>query len=139
MSDRARRARVRCTILPVAALLLAACGSGAASQSEPAAEGPERVAARNVAFAPRDIEVSAGDTVTWTNEDSIAHTVTSGRAGEQEVVGVSKGTAARPDGVFDGPLDRKDATFSFTFERPGTYSYYCAIHPPMTGTVVVAR
>ncbi|MBW3591173.1 MAG: cupredoxin domain-containing protein [Actinobacteria bacterium] len=72
-------------------------------------------------------EVSAGDTVIWVNEEeSTPHTVTAGSEDD-------------PSGKFDsGNLDSGD-TFEFTFEEPGTYEYYCDIHPgSMSGTVTVS-
>ena len=73
----------------------------------------------NFAFAPQRIVVKAGTTVTWTNADDAPHTVASS----------SK--------VFkSGALDTEDK-FSFTFATPGTYEYFCSLHPHMTGTVVV--
>jgi plastocyanin len=82
------------------------------------------------AFSPNPINVHAGDIVTWTNRDSIPHTVTSGING-------------RPDGRFDSspnfnPLIVPAAIFSHTFAEAGGYPYYCALHPNMIGTVIVA-
>ena len=80
------------------------------------------------AYEPLDLTVVAGTTVRWTNEDAIAHTVTSG---------VSDGSSGTPDGRFDSPfLDQGDA-FTFTFDEPGTYPYFCKPHPWMRGTVTV--
>jgi len=73
----------------------------------------------NFTFAPQQVTVKAGDTVTWTNRDDIPHTVT------------SKTMAFRSKA-----LDTNDK-FSFTFSTPGTYAYFCSLHPHMTGTVVV--
>jgi plastocyanin len=79
------------------------------------------VAIKNFAFAPAALTVPAGTKVTWTNEDSDAHTVTSQGSG--------------------GPLNSQamntGATFSYTFTKAGTYEYLCAIHPFMTATVTV--
>jgi plastocyanin len=82
------------------------------------------------AFSPNPANVHIGDIVTWTNRDSIPHTVTSGING-------------RPDGRFDSspnfnPLILPLATFSHTFSESGGYPYYCALHPNMIGTVIVA-
>ncbi|HSM02296.1 MAG TPA: plastocyanin/azurin family copper-binding protein [Acidimicrobiia bacterium] len=80
------------------------------------------------AFSPREIIIPAGTTVRWVNEDSTAHTVTSGE---------SDGTSGTPDGLFDsGFLDPGD-TFTFTFTEPGTYPYFCLPHPWMIGTITV--
>ena len=71
------------------------------------------------AFNEATIEVAAGTTVMWTNNDTTPHTVTSA------------------DGTFDsGRLDG-GATFSFTFTEPGEYAYACEFHPGMQGTIVV--
>ena len=82
------------------------------------------------AFSPNPVNVNVGDTVTWTNDDSQPHTVTSG----------SNGT---PDSKFDSspnfkPLLVPKQTFSHTFTQAGDYSYYCGLHPNMVGTVKVA-
>ncbi|MGA2568232.1 MAG: cupredoxin family copper-binding protein [Pseudolabrys sp.] len=73
----------------------------------------------NFTFNPQQITVKAGDTVTWTNHDDIPHTVT------------SKTMAFRSKA-----LDSDDK-FSFTFTAPGSYAYFCSLHPMMTGTIVV--
>ncbi len=70
-------------------------------------------------FSPGTVTVKAGETVTWTNLDEEPHTVVS-------VEGIFRSSA----------LDTKDS-FSFKFERPGTYRYLCTLHPKMLGTVVV--
>jgi plastocyanin len=72
-----------------------------------------------LAYAPDDVSVAAGSTVTWTNNDSVAHTSTS------DASGWNSGTVA------------SGGHFSFTFQTAGTYSYHCSIHPGMIGTVVV--
>ena len=70
-------------------------------------------------FLPQRITVKAGTTVTWSNEDDVPHTVASSSK-------VFKSKA----------LDTADK-FSFTFTTPGTYEYFCSLHPHMTGAVVV--
>jgi plastocyanin len=82
------------------------------------------VEAVDLAFAPPSVTVPAGATVTWTNQDVVRHTVTSG-------------TPAAADGVFDEPLDADGGTVSVTFDEPGTYRYFCDLHHNMTGEVVV--
>lgn len=73
----------------------------------------------NFDFSPMTVTVAAGTTVTWTNADDIPHTV---RA---------------VDGAFHSkPMDSADS-YSFTFTRPGVYSYFCSIHPKMVGKVIV--
>src|SRR5215510_3122179 len=72
----------------------------------------------NFTFGPQELKVKAGTTVTWTNEDDIPHTVVS------------------PNNFRSKVLDT-DATYAFTFTTPGTYKYFCSLHPHMTGTIVV--
>jgi plastocyanin len=72
-------------------------------------------------YQPRRIEVQAGTTVTWVNEDEIFHTVT---------------TEKRERG-FDAPLDGKGKKFTFTFSQPGIYTYYCDRHEHMRGEIEV--
>lgn len=131
----------------------AACGGasqpGASAQAPPSAPSPQAsqsagsqqtsdtgVTIRNFAFAPKKLSVSVGDTVTWTNDDDILHTVTSGIGQKQGVPGVTKNKDAKPDGVFDQEIEFEE-TFDFTFDKAGTFKYFCAIHPGMVGTVHV--
>jgi amicyanin len=87
----------------------------AASAQAPSVE----VKIDNFTFEPQKITVKAGDTVTWTNADDIPHTVTSDTK------------------VFKSKALDTDDKFSFTFATPGTYPYFCSLHPHMTGSVVV--
>ena len=80
------------------------------------------------AFSPGELRVRVGTTVTWTNGDIIAHTVTSG---------VSDGAVATADARFDSGLFEGGATFSYTFDEPGEYPYFCTPHPWMKGMVIV--
>ena len=74
----------------------------------------------NFTFGPQTLTVKAGTTVTWTNKDDIPHGIASANNG------FAKSRA----------LDTDDS-YSFTFTTPGTYQYFCYIHPHMTGTIVV--
>ena len=81
----------------------------------------QSVSISNFTFAPKDIVVPVGTTVTWVNGDDVPHVV---RA---------------VDGAFHSkPLDSDDR-FSFTFTTPGVFSYFCSLHPKMTGKVIVKR
>lgn len=104
----------------VAAILAATVFAAAATLPAASARAPEtEVKIDNFAFAPQRIVVQAGTTVTWINADDAPHTVASSTK------------------VFkSGALDTEDK-FSFTFATPGTYEYFCSLHPHMTGTVVV--
>ena len=73
----------------------------------------------NFTFNPKQVTVKAGDTIAWVNHDDIPHTVTS-----------------QTQAFRSKALDTDDK-FSFTFATPGTYPYFCALHPQMTGTIVV--
>lgn len=86
-----------------------------------------------MAFTPEEVEVDAGSTVTWTNGDPGAHTVTSG-AVEQGTSGVTP----TPDGRFDSGDIAGGDTFEQTFDEAGTYEYFCALHPAtMRGVINV--
>jgi plastocyanin len=93
--------------------LLAVCG--------PSTAGPDAttIEVKDYAFAPTPLTVKVGSTVTWTNKDDEPHNATS------------------DNGLFkSGGMDTNDS-FSFKFDKPGTYHYTCTIHPRMVGTVIV--
>jgi plastocyanin len=88
--------------------------------SEPAANAKTpQITIDNFNFKPGTLTVPVGATVTWTNHDDIPHTVVS--------------TKKR----FASPALDTDERFSYHFTAPGSYPYYCSVHPTMTGTVVV--
>ncbi len=74
----------------------------------------------NFSFGPATITIPAGSTVTWTNNDDVPHVVSSD-----------------DNKMFKSKALDTDDRFSFTFTKPGTYNYYCAIHPKMTAKIVV--
>jgi amicyanin len=96
-----------------AALLALALHTGAARAED------TQVKIDNFTFNPPRVTVRAGTTVTWVNGDDIPHTVTATKTQFKSKV-----------------LDTEEK-FSFTFTTPGTYEYFCALHPHMTGTIVV--
>ncbi len=107
-------------------LLLGACllGLAAALPAPDSDEAPEltaEITIDNFTFSPAELEVPAGTRVTWTNRDDIPHTIMDG---------------ADPRRMRSEPLDTDDR-FAFTFATPGTYRYFCSLHPHMQGTVVV--
>lgn len=127
------------TVGLAASVFLTAC-SGSGAPAEPARDpGTEalNIAIEAFDFNPMAATVPVGATVTWTNQDDILHTVTSGTGQEQGVPGVSENTDADPDGLFDRQLDGVGATFTFTFEETGAYPYYCSIHPGMKAEILV--
>lgn len=86
-------------------------------------------------YEPRRLTVSVGDTVVWKNEDTEPHTVTSGRgAGIASAQTNEKGVS---DGIFDSDLFGPEESWSYTFYTPGTFTYFCIIHPWMEGVVTV--
>ena len=76
-------------------------------------------------FIPSPVTIDIGETVTWENNDTAAHTATGGSATEG------------PSGVFDSSLIMAGSSFSHTFDSVGTYDYFCMVHPWMSGTVIV--
>ena len=100
------------------ATMLLALSSRVTANAEPSAPAAA-VKIDNFVFGPQTITVPVGTTVTWTNVDDIPH------------------TAVSTDGVFKSKVMDMDEKFSYTFTKAGTYSYYCSVHPKMTGKVVV--
>jgi plastocyanin len=86
------------------------------------------------AFSPNPINVKVGDTVTWTNKDTVEHTVTSGTGASD----TNKGKEF--DSGLAGPtaLTATGKTFSHKFAAAGTFPYFCQLHPAMMGKVIVA-
>lgn len=130
------------TLTAIAVLLAASSCGGSGDAATPRASDDAgsggQVTIEHVAFAPAQLEVDAGTEVTWTNLDAeVVHTATSGIPGDKGVPGLDNETAPKPDGVFDGEMDGADATFSFTFDEPGRYAYFCRVHQSMTGEIVV--
>ena len=101
------------------AILLLFAGSPSVTANDQTSAANAEVKIDNFVFGPETITVPVGATVTWTNKDDIPHTTVS------------------TDGVFKSKVMDTDEKFSHTFDKPGTYPYYCTIHPKMTGKVVV--
>ncbi len=76
-------------------------------------------------FIPSSLTINVGDTISWSNDDTAAHTVTSGQP------------AAGPDGNFDSSLLMAGKAFDVTFDNSGSYDYFCMVHPWMVGEVQV--
>ena len=106
----------------VAAMFGAVVGSGLAGGVlvARAASPATAVSIDNFTFTPQSLTVKAGTTVTWTNKDDIPH-----------------GIAATNNAFKRSPALDTDDSYSFTFTTPGTYQYFCYVHPHMTGTIVV--
>jgi len=90
----------------------------------------------NFKYNPNVITVTPGTTVQWLNVDAVDHDVTSGKSiTGRKSRGLKK--TKFPDGRFSSGLFGKNKIFSNTFDERGVYSYYCNIHPFMTGKVMV--
>jgi plastocyanin len=79
----------------------------------------------NACYIPFNVSISTGEEITWSNDDTAAHTVTSGSP------------ADGPDGNFDSGLFMAGGTFSTTLDESGEYPYFCMVHPWMTGNITV--
>lgn len=118
----------------ITALMLAtACTS---PEPEPEAGGGTERAVTSVeietfAFTPPDITVAVGTTITWTNRDDFAHTVTSGRA-RMERDDFAEGILGDI-----GEMNARGTSFSWIVDEPGTFLYFCRYHPNMQGSVTV--
>lgn len=114
----------RLATIAAALLLVAApaCGSGN-DETEPAASGAtggaDAVSIEDFTYKPAELKVESGTTVTFTNKDGFAHTVTA------------------KDKSYDSENLDEGQSFEHTYDEPGTYEYFCAIHNSMTGSVVV--
>jgi plastocyanin len=107
----------------VLTLVLAACSAKSTATPIPPSSGSTAdVAIANFSFSPDTLTVKVGTTVTWTNQDSVEHTVTS------------------DTGLFDSGALAQGKTFSYTFTAAGTYPYHCTPHhAKMAGSVVVTN
>ena len=114
---------IKAWVLGIAIALGALLASSSTSTfaAAPPANSPSEVAVKidNFSFSPATITVPIGTTVRWTNRDDIPHTVVS------------------DDKAFKSKALDTDENFTYTFTKPGTYGYFCSIHPKMTAKVVV--
>lgn len=97
-------------------------GYSPAAQQTPQSAAPaaaNTVQISNFNFSPATVTVKAGDTVTWTNNDSVEHSATA------------------DDSSFDTGLIGPGKSGTFTFAKAGTYTYHCQVHPTMKGTIIV--
>lgn len=101
------------------AMLLFTGSQGDRANTGQAATATVEIKIDNFSFGPTSLTVAAGTAVTWINHDDIPHTVVS------------------TDKVFKSKVLDTDEKFSYTFDKAGTYPYFCSIHPKMTGTIVV--
>ncbi|HEX8993046.1 MAG TPA: NBR1-Ig-like domain-containing protein [Anaerolineales bacterium] len=121
--DKAAESAIFPTIMSTFAfsnLPVSATNTPTATATPPATASTASVSIMNISFQPSSLQVKAGTTVTWTNNDNTAHTVTSDTAG-----------------VFDSGTLAVGTAFSFTFTQTGTFAYHCNIHSSMHGTITV--
>ena len=91
------------------------------SPSVPAKAANPEIVISEYMFAPETVTVAAGTKLTWVNHDDVPHTIVD---------------SATPKLFHSGALDTNDS-YSFTFSKPGTYKYFCTLHPQMVGTIIV--
>ena len=113
------RAVFVCTLFAIGVALTLAAQRSVEARAPQAKTQDVEVKIDNFSFTPASITVAAGTTVTWTNRDDIPHTVVS------------------DEKVFKSKVLDTDEKFSYTFSKPGTYPYFCSVHPKMTGKVIV--
>jgi len=109
-------------ILLICSLAIGAAINAFGCRSAPASGTSSKAATvtvDNFAFTPASLAVPVGAEVTWINHDDVPHTITAS------------------DKSFTSPALDTDGKFTRVFSQPGSYSYYCAIHPHMTATVIV--
>ena len=99
----------------------AAAGGGGAPCAVAQSAGAVAVKIANFAFDPNAVTAKVGDTITWTNSDSTGHTAT-----------------VKDQAACTTPTLASGASGSITFTQAGTYSFFCKIHPTMTGTITVS-
>ena len=119
------RTRSLVGFLFLAVPLLAGCSGSsevaAADRPESSAEKRSQVVIDNFSFNPPRLTVRVGTRVTWINRDDVPHTATS----------------TRKPRAFDSRTLDTDEKFSHVFTKPGTYEYFCALHPKMTAKIIV--
>ncbi|HEY2678944.1 MAG TPA: cupredoxin family copper-binding protein [Steroidobacteraceae bacterium] len=103
--------------IQISAVLL--CAIAACLSMSALAADAGQIQVKDFMFTPSTLTVSAGSKVTWVNKDDEPHTVVS------------------DSGMFRSAALDTDESFSFTFDKPGTYHFTCSIHPRMVGTIVV--
>jgi len=94
----------------------------AANSSDTTNQTAGAVTIQNFAFSPASLTIKKGESVTWTNKDSVSHQIAS-----------DQGSAV----LFSGPAIPQGQSYSFTFDTAGEFSYHCAIHPSMLGKIIV--
>jgi plastocyanin len=113
-------------VVGIAVFVVLGCVSAAwprragAARTDGQSSGVTAVKIDNFTFGPAAVKIAAGTTVTWTNKDDVPHTV-----------------VADDKTTFKSKALDTDEQFSYTFSKPGTYHYFCSVHPKMTGEIDV--
>jgi plastocyanin len=115
--------KTKLSLILLIGILLTACRGTSVSTSTttppPNQSGEAKVSIANFAFDPVTLSIKTGTTVTWTNNDTVAHNVLS------------------DDGSWGSSSLAKGATFTYTFTQAGTFPYHCGVHPTMKATIIV--
>jgi len=128
MNKKLKHSWVKVPVLVMTAFVVIFASQDAFAETEvtiPNEASEPSCAESGTCFLPGEVTIGIGDSVTWHNDGTAAHTVTSGNPEDG------------PDGLFDSGLFLGGDTFSHTFTEAGEYQYFCQIHPWMTGTVIV--
>jgi len=128
MNKKLKNTRVKVPLLIMTAFVVIFASQDAFAETEvtiPNEASNPSCAESGTCFLPGEVTIGVGESVTWHNDSTAAHTVTSGNPEDG------------PDGLFDSGLFLGGDTFSHTFTEAGEYQYFCQIHPWMTGTVIV--
>jgi plastocyanin len=107
--------------------------TGSNSENVPVSIVPGSSTLTDDAYNPNPVEVAVGQTVVWTNDDNVFHTVTSGTVGADDA-------GQQFDSGLTGPtaLTSQGKTFEHTFDTAGDFPYFCTLHPNMVGTVIAS-
>ena len=123
--------------LSILAISVMGCADSDATPADSPARSGAAIAVKGIGYDPGSVTVDVGEEVTWTNEDPVAHSVTTGVPQKQGVPGVTADKPPKPDGMIDGELEADQGTFTFTFDEAGTYKYFCRFHAGMKAVVIV--
>jgi plastocyanin len=133
-----KRAALLTVVCLPSLLLSAACGSSSTATSAPSAAGKAGDVTVNtalLAFDPATAQIKKGQTVTWVGGDNITHVLVEGtyKVGSDHLR-----TEQTDDKAFNLKLTKSGQQVSHTYDKAGTFTYYCTIHHGMNGTVVVS-
>jgi plastocyanin len=126
------------TTAAVLSLLLTTAACGGSSTSSSAAAGAKADASVNtalLAFDPKDVRIKAGQTVAWVGGDNITHVLVEGT---YDVGADGLRTKESDDKAFSLKLTKKGQQVTHTYDKAGTFTYFCTIHKGMNGTVTVS-